>query len=64
MKGHMKKDCWHYKRNIEKNSNATASQGCVRSTSDDREILYSEATIDSKGGKQFTDVWIMDFEAT
>ena len=40
----MKKDCWHNKRNTEKISNTT-SQGCVASTFDDGEILYSEAAL-------------------
>ena len=34
------------------------------STSDDEEILYGEAKIGSKGGKQLTDVWIVDSGAT
>ena len=64
MRGHMKKDCQHNKRNTEKTSNATTSQGCVASTSDDGEIMYSEAVIGSKGDKQFTNVQIMDSGAT
>ena len=60
----MKKDCWHNKRNAEKTSNATTSQRCVASTFDDEEILYNEATIGFKGGKQFTNVWVIDSEAT
>ena len=52
----MKKDCWYNKRNTERTSNTTTSQGCVVSTSDEGEILYSESTIGSKGGKQFSDV--------
>ena len=64
MRGHMKKDCQHNKRNTEKTSNATTSQGCVASTSNDGEILYSEAAVSSKGSKQFTDAWIMDLGVT
>ena len=51
MRGHMKKDYWHNKSNTEKISNATTSQGCVSSTFDDGEIMYSEAVIGSKGDK-------------
>ena len=36
----------------------------VLCTSDEGEIIYSETTIGSKSGKQFTDVWIMDSGAT
>ena len=60
MRGYIKKDCWHNKRNIEKTSNATPFQGCVASTSNDGKILYSKVAIGYKGSKQFTDVWIMD----
>ena len=63
MRGHLKKDCWH-RKNVEKSSEASTSQGCVASTSDDGEILYSEVAIGSKGGKQLTVVWIMDSRAT
>ena len=60
----MKKDCGHNKRNIQKTSNVIISQECVASTFDDGEILYIEAANGSKGGKQFTNVWIMDLGAT
>jgi len=63
-KGHVKKDCWHYKKSKEQATEATTSQGCVASTSDEGEILYSEAAIGSKGSKQLSDVWIMDSGAT
>ncbi|RDX81987.1 hypothetical protein CR513_37281, partial [Mucuna pruriens] len=46
------------------NSKASTSEGCVTSTSDDGVILYSEATISSKGGKQLHDGWITDSCAT
>ncbi|KAK7255724.1 hypothetical protein RIF29_29143 [Crotalaria pallida] len=62
-RGHLKKDCW-IKKNTEKSPDATTSQGCVASTSDNGEILYSEAAISSKGRKQLPDVWIMDSGAT
>ncbi|KAF2291302.1 hypothetical protein GH714_022364 [Hevea brasiliensis] len=48
-RGHVKKDCWHYKKTIEKAPEAKTSQGCVASTLDDEEILYSEAVISFKG---------------
>ena len=60
----MKKDCWHNKRNTKKTLNVIISQGCVASTFDDGEILYSEAAIGSKSAKQFTNTWIMDLRET
>ena len=62
-KGHLKRDCW-FKKNGEKSSEASSSQGCIANTSDDGEILYSGATTNSKGSKQLTDVWIIDSGAT
>ena len=62
MRGHLKKDCWNKKN--EKSPEASTSQGCVASTSDDGEILYSGAAVGSKGGKQLSDVWIIDSGAT
>ena len=52
----MKKDCWHLK-NGGKNS---TSQGCVANTSEDGDILVSEAIISSNGGRQLHDRWILD----
>ncbi|RDX94489.1 hypothetical protein CR513_23120, partial [Mucuna pruriens] len=63
MRGHLK-DCWHNKKNGGKNYEALTSQGCVASTLDDGVILYSEATISFKGGKQLHDGWIMDYGET
>ncbi|KAF7825202.1 Retrovirus-related Pol polyprotein from transposon TNT 1-94 [Senna tora] len=60
-RGHLKKDCWNIKKNTEKSPEVKSSQGCVASTSDDGEIL---AVIGSEGGKQLTDVWIIDSGAT
>lgn len=62
-KGHLKRDCW-FKKNVEKSSEASSSQGYISNTSDDGEILYSGATTNSKGSKQLTDVWIIDSGAT
>lgn len=42
----------------------SSAQGCVASTSDDGEILYSEATTATEGRRRFTDVWLMDSGAT
>ena len=64
MRGHYKRECWNNKRNGEKTSEASTSQGCVASTSDDGEILYSGATISSKGGNALNDGWIVDSSAT
>ena len=51
MRGHFKKDCQNKKKNTETPPEATTSQGCVTSISNDGEILYSEVTIGSKGNK-------------
>ncbi|RDX80306.1 hypothetical protein CR513_39171, partial [Mucuna pruriens] len=64
MREHLKKDCWHNKKNEGKNFEPPTSQGCVAITLDDGLILYKEATINSKGGKQLHDGWIMDSSAT
>ena len=64
MRGHTKKECWHNKKSGEKNSETSTSQGCVASTSDYGEILYSEAATSSKGKKKLNDVWIMDSDTT
>jgi len=64
MRGHLKKECWNNKKNGEKTSEASTSQGCVAITSDDGEIMYSEAATSSKGGRRLNDVWIMDSGAT
>ena len=66
-KGHYKRECWHLKKNEEvkrKGVEPLKAQGCVASTSDDGEILYSEATTIVEGRKRFTDVWLMDSGAT
>ena len=55
-RGHVKKDCWHLK-NGGKNS---TSQGCVANTSEDGDVLVSEAIISSNGGRQLHDRWILD----
>ena len=47
-RGHIKKDCWSYKKSIGKASETTTSKGCVVSTSDDGEILWKEAAISLK----------------
>lgn len=57
-RGHIKKDCWS-KKGGEKNS-----QGNVASTSDNGDILFSEATTVAEGRQKLTDVWIMDSGAT
>ncbi|KAG2399616.1 Retrovirus-related Pol polyprotein from transposon TNT 1-94 Protease [Vigna angularis] len=63
MRGHLKKDCWH-KKSGGKNFEASSSQGCVAKTSEDGEILYSEAEGSSKGRRQLSDAWIVDSGAT
>lgn len=48
----------------ERTLKASTSQGCVASTSDDGEIIVSEAVISFDGKKKFYDKWIMDSGAT
>ncbi|KAH9726512.1 hypothetical protein KPL70_008282 [Citrus sinensis] len=55
-KGHVKKECWsNQKRREGKEPESSNAQGCVASTSDDGEILYSEATTISEGRKRLSD---------
>ncbi|KAH9784261.1 hypothetical protein KPL71_009581 [Citrus sinensis] len=64
-KEHVKKECWsNQKRKYDKEPESSNAQGCVASTSDDGEILYSEATIVSEGRKRLSDVWLIDSGAT
>ncbi|KAH9769282.1 hypothetical protein KPL71_011940 [Citrus sinensis] len=64
-KRHVKKECWsNQKRKEGKEPESTNAQGCVASTSDDGEILYSEATTVSEGRKRLYDVWLIDSGAT
>ncbi|KAH9705857.1 hypothetical protein KPL70_012031 [Citrus sinensis] len=64
-KGHVKKECWsNQKRKEGKEPESSNAQGCVASTSDDGEILYSEATTVSEGRKRLSDVWLIDSGAT
>jgi hypothetical protein len=56
----LKKECWFNKKNGDKPSEASTSQGCIASTTDNGEILYSEATISTNGENQLTDGWIVD----
>ncbi|KAH9789507.1 Integrase catalytic domain-containing protein [Citrus sinensis] len=60
-KGHVKKECWsNQKRKEGKKPESSNAQGCLASTSDDGEILYSEATIISEGRKRLSDVCLID----
>ncbi|KAH9648557.1 hypothetical protein KPL70_025642 [Citrus sinensis] len=64
-KGHVKNECWSkQKRKEGKEPESSNAQGCVASTSDDGEILYSKATTVSKGRKRLFDVWLIDSGAT
>lgn len=66
-KGHYKRECWFLKKNENDKGNkpeSSKAQGCVASTSDDGEILYSEVSTITEGRKSFTDVWLMDSRAT
>ncbi|KAJ6885640.1 hypothetical protein NC651_026314 [Populus alba x Populus x berolinensis] len=49
---------------IESNTESSKPQGCVASTSEDGEILYSEAATISIYRKELTEVWLMDSGAT
>lgn len=61
-KGHLKKDCWNKKKSGGLES--SNSQGNIASTSENGEILYSEAATNTEGRKKFADVWLMDSAAT
>ena len=61
--GHIKRDYWNYKKSIEKTSEATTSQGCVASTSDDGEILCADTSITSKANS-LTNISVLDLGAT
>ncbi|KAH9671607.1 hypothetical protein KPL70_017434 [Citrus sinensis] len=64
-KGHVKKKCWsNQKRREGKEPESSNAQGCVASTLDDGEILYSEAATVSEGRKRLYDVWLIDSGAT
>ncbi|KAK0602044.1 hypothetical protein LWI29_029846 [Acer saccharum] len=65
-KGHVKSECWHNKKKSGDNRapESSSSQGCVASTSDDGEVLYSEGNTVAEGRKRFTDVWLLDSAAT
>jgi len=51
---HVKGDCW-LRKNEGKNSEVLTLQGCVASTSENRDILVSEAVISSNGGQHLHD---------
>ncbi|TXG73221.1 hypothetical protein EZV62_001800 [Acer yangbiense] len=65
-KGHVKSECWHNKKKSEDNRapESSSSQGCVASTSDDGEVLYSEGNTTAEGRNRFADVWLLDSAAT
>jgi hypothetical protein len=62
-KRHFKRDCW-FKKGIKNTVESSKPQGCVASTSEDGEVLYSEATTVSTDRKELTEVWLMDLGAT
>jgi len=62
-KGHFKRDCW-FKKGIENIAKLSKPQGCVASTLEDGEVLYSEVATISKDRKEFSEVWLMDSGAT
>jgi hypothetical protein len=62
-KGHLKKDCW-FKKGIENTAESSKPQGCVASTSEDGDGLYSEAATISTNREELTEVWLMDSGAT
>ena len=64
-KGHVKKECWsNQKRREGKEPASSNAQRCVASTSNDGEILYSEATTVSEGKKRLSGVCLIDSGAT
>ena len=62
-KGHFKNDYW-FKKGIENIVESSKPQGCVVSTSEDGEVLYSEAATIFTNRKELTKVWLMDSGAT
>jgi hypothetical protein len=62
-KGHFKRDCW-FKKGIENTAESSKPQGCVASTSEDGEVLYSEATTITTDREELNEVWLMDSGAT
>jgi len=54
-KWHFKKDCC-FKNGIENTAELSKPQGCVTSTSEDGEVLYSEAVTISTDRKELTEV--------
>jgi hypothetical protein len=63
IKGHFKKDCW-FKKGIENTAESSKPQGCVASTLEDGEVLYSEVATVSTDRKELTEVWLMNSGAT
>jgi hypothetical protein len=63
MKRHLK-EWWNNIKDGEKNYEVSTPKGCIGNTLDDGEILYSEATISSKGRRRLNDIWIMDSGVT
>lgn len=61
---HLKKYFWFNKNNGEKSPKASISQGCVSSTSNDGEIMYTRAKIGTKGENKLIDGLIVDSGAT
>ena len=61
-KGHFKKDCW-FKR-VQRILQSHQNLKDVASTSEDGEVLYSEAATVSTNRKELTEVWVMDSGAT
>ena len=53
-----------FKKGIENIAESSKPQGCVASTSEDGEVLYSEAATISTNKEELTEVWLMDSEAT
>jgi hypothetical protein len=62
-KGHFKRYCW-FKKDIENTAKLSKPQGCVASTLEDGEVLYSEVATVSTDRKVLTEVWLMDSRAT
>ena len=59
-KEHIKKDCWHYKKSAKKAPEATNSQGCVASTSDNGEnyVVKQKLILEEKGSSMMFGSWI------
>lgn len=64
-KRHVKKECWSNQKSRDgKAVMSLNAQGCVTSTLNDSEVLYSETTTNAEGRKGQSDLFFIDSRAT